>query len=145
MSGYRVPTVLWAVAALETVLALVASVADWPAQFAADGGSPDGAVQWLVEGSAVSAPLALLLLMIVTGALATRRGWIGVLGDLMALPLAAVNLVGALGESLAPDPVTAPRGVLVASGALGVVVAVIVVWAVAHDLRVRRAPKPVRH
>ena len=138
MSEFRVPVVLWGVASLQVVLALVASVADWPAQLSTDRTSPVGVVGWLVKGSAVSAPLVFLAGMVVIGAMATRRGAPGIVGDGLAIAIAIVVAVASLGESFAADPVTAPRAVLIGSGVLGILLALLIVGAVIHDVRLRR-------
>ena len=140
MSEFRVPVVLWGVASLQVVLALVASVADWPAQLSTDRTSPVGVVEWLVKGSAVSAPLVFLAGMVVIGAMAARRGALGIVGNGLAIPIAVFLAVASLGESFAAGPVTAPRSVLIGSGVLGTLLALLIVGAVIHDVRLRRRP-----
>lgn len=138
MSEFRVPVVLWGVASLQVVMALIASVADWPAQLSTDRTSPGGVGEWLVKGSAVSAPLVFIAAMVAIGAIAARRGALGMVGDGLAIPLAAIMAVASLGESFAAGPVTAPRAVLIGSGVLGVLLALLIVGAVIHDVRLRR-------
>jgi hypothetical protein len=104
-----------------------------------DKSTPDGGLlAWFVAGTALSAPIGLILVMVVTGLLAIPRGRVGYLGDTLACVVAAFTLVGSLGESLSPDPVTTPRGVLVLSGVLGVCFALAIVVTVVHDVRLRR-------
>ncbi len=141
MSRYRTPFVLWGIAVAGLVLSLIASVADWPAQLGTDGSSPDGTLQWLVSGTAISSPVGFLVATAIVGALATRDGVIGSIADVLALVVAVFTLIGSLGEAFAPDPVTAPRAVLVASGVLGLTFALLIAWSVFHDLRLRRAMK----
>ena len=138
MGEFRVPVVLWGVASLQVVLALIASVADWPAQLSTDRTSPGGVGEWLVKGSAVSAPLVFLAGMVVIGAMATRRGALGIVADGLAIPIAVLVTVASLGETFAADPVTAPRAVLIGSGVLGVLLALLIVGAAIHDVRLRR-------
>jgi hypothetical protein len=138
MNGYRVPPVLWAIAALQVLLAIVASIADWPAQFAADGSSPDGTLQWIVRGSAVSAPLTLIVGLVVVGLLATRQGALGTAGDVLAVLLGVAMLIGGVGEAVVKNHVDTPRVVPVGSAALSVALAAVVVWAVTLDLRTRQ-------
>lgn len=117
---FRVPVVLWGVASLQVMMALIASVADWPAQLSTDRTSPADTLEWLVKGSAVSAPLVFVVAMLVTGAMATRRGVLGMVGDGLAIAIAVILAVASLGETFAEGPVTAPRAVLIGSGVLGV-------------------------
>lgn len=138
MSRFKVPVVLWGIAGLQVALALIASVADWPAQLSTDRTSPGGIIEWLVKGTAVSAPLLFLAGMVVVGAMALRRGALGFVGDILAIVMAVFTVVASLGESFAADPVTTPRVVLVASGILGIFLALLIVLAVIHDLRLRR-------
>lgn len=138
MSQFRVPVVLWGVASLQILMALAASVADWPAQLSTDRTSPGGVVEWLVTGSAVSAPLVFIAGMAVIGAMAARGGALGMVGDGLAIPVATILVVASLGESFADNPVTAPRAVLIASGVLGTALALLIVGAVIHDVRLRR-------
>jgi len=138
MSRFKVPVVLWGIAGLQVALALIASVVDWPAQLSTDRTSPGGIIEWLVKGTAVSAPLLFLAGMVVVGAMALRRGALGFVGDILAIVMAVFTVVASLGESFAADPVTTPRVVLVASGILGIFLALLIVLAVIHDLRLRR-------
>jgi tellurite resistance protein TehA-like permease len=43
---YRVPLVLWGIAAWQLVMAVVAALAKWPAQFGTDGSSPASCNGW---------------------------------------------------------------------------------------------------
>ena len=138
MSRFKVPVVLWGIALLQVVLALIASVADWPAQLSTDRTSPEGIIEWLVKGTAVSAPLTFLVGMVVVGAMALRRGALGFVGDILAIVMAVFTAVASLGESFATEPVTTPRIVLAGSGVLGIFLTLLIVVAVIHDLRLRR-------
>jgi len=122
------------------VATAVAQIAGWPAQFMADKSTPDGGyLAWLVAGTALSAPLPFVVVMVVAGLLALPRGAIGYVGDVLAVVVAGITLVGSLGETFSPDPVTTPRGVLVASGVLGVLLVGGILATVVHDVRLRRA------
>jgi peptidoglycan/LPS O-acetylase OafA/YrhL len=132
---------VWAV-----VATAVSQLAGWPAQFMSDKSTPDGGyLAWLVAGTALSAPVGFVLLMVVAGLLARPRGPVGYVGDGLAVVVAVVTLVGSLGETFSPDPVTAPRGVLVASGVLGAVIVVGILATVVHDVRLRRAHPRAEH
>ena len=138
MNRFKVPVVLWGIAGLQVALALIASAADWPAQLSTDRTSPEGIIEWLVKGTAVSAPLAFLVGMVVVGAMALKRGALGFVGDILAIVMAVFTAVASLGESFATEPVTTPRIVLAGSGVLGIFLTLLIVVAVIHDLRLRR-------
>ncbi len=139
MNGFRAPWVMFGLAAWAVVATVLAAVAGWPAQFMSDKSTPDGGLlAWFVAGTALSAPIGLVVLMVVAGLLAIPRGRIGYLGDTLSVVIAGFTLVGSLGEALSPEPVTTPRGVLVVSGVLGVAFALAIVAAVVHDVRLRR-------
>ena len=139
MNGFRVPWVMFGLAAWAVVATVLAAVAGWPAQFMSDKSTPDGGLlAWFVAGTALSAPIGLVLVMVVAGLLAIPRGRIGYVGDVLAVIVGAFTLVGSLGETFSPDPVTAPRGVLIVSGVIGVFFALAVVATVVHDVRLRR-------
>lgn len=142
MAGLRVPWALWGIALLQVAMTLVAQAANWPAQFGADGSSPDGVSEWFQKGTALSAPLPFVVGMVVVGALATRRGRVGVAGDVLAFVIALFVLVASLGETFAASPVTAPRWVLVVSGVLGLALAGLISWAAVHDLKLRQGASP---
>jgi uncharacterized membrane protein YccC len=80
-----------------------------------------------------------VLLMVIAGLLAMPRGAVGYVGVGLAVVVAVVTLVGSLGETFSPDPVTAPRSALVVSGVIGVAIAAAILVTVVHDVRVRRA------
>ena len=90
----------------------------------------------------MSAPLPFVVGMVVVGALATRRGRVGVAGDVLAFVIALFVLVASLGETFAASPVTAPRWVLVVSGVLGLALAGLISWAAVHDLKLRQGASP---
>jgi hypothetical protein len=139
VTTYRVPIVLWVVALTGVVLTLVASVGNWPAQFGTDGSSPETVLDWFLSGSALSAPIGSLVVVALVGLLATRDGVAGMIGDGLAVVVTGFLLIGSLAETFAPDPVTAPRAVLIVSGVIGVTFAGFIIWAVIRDVRVRRA------
>jgi hypothetical protein len=90
----------------------------------------------------MSAPVGLLVALVVIGFLATRDGILGQVADWLAFVVAAFLVVGSLGETFAPDPVTTPRGILVVSGIVGLAFASLVVWSAVNDLRKRKSPNP---
>ncbi len=138
MNEFRVPKLMWGIAIWQVAMTLVASVADWPAQFDTDGSSPQGIAQWFQKGTALSAPILFIFAIVVVGVLATRKNFVGVAGVALALVIALLTTVAGLGETFAANPVTSPRGVLIVSGVMGVFFAAMIIWAAMHDLRVRR-------
>ena len=66
--------------------------------------------------------------MVVVGFLATRDGVLGKAADVLTFVVAAILLVGSLGETFAPNPVTTPRAVLVVSGLVGLSSSSLLAW-----------------
>jgi hypothetical protein len=122
--------------AFEALGAVVAIAANWPAQFGAVG--TDAGAEALTRGTALSAPLAPLVVL--AGAVAlVWRGRVRPGAAIMAL-VAVVMLVGALGEALAPATPDVPKAVLLASGAIGVVLAAATAAAAAAAWRAQPRP-----
>jgi hypothetical protein len=139
LNSFRLPFVLWGIALWQILMTFVAYAADWPAQFGSDGSSPDGVAEWFQKGTALSAPMPFIIATAAIGGLATMKGRMGFVGDLLGMVIAAFTIVASLGETFAASPVTAPRGVLIVSGVLGVALAAIIMWAGLRDLRLRRS------
>ena len=111
--------------AFQVLATVVAVAANWPAQFGGVG--TDAGAEALTRGTAMSAPLAPLLVL--AGAVAlVWRGRVRAGAAVMAL-VAAVMLLGGLGEALAPATPDVPKAVLVTSGAIGVAMAAAVIAA----------------
>lgn len=139
MSRFKVPVVLWGIAGFEVSLAFKATMTDLPAQPSTDLTSPEGIIEGLVKSTALSAPLVFLAGVIVVGAMAFLRGSLGKAGDVLAIVIAGFLAVASLGGSFAAGLVTAPRLVLILSGKLGIFLALLIVFAVIYDFRMRRA------
>ncbi len=122
--------------AFEALGAVVAIAANWPAQFGAVG--TDAGAEALTRGTALSAPLAPLVVL--AGAVAlVWRGRVRPGAAIMAL-VAVVMLVGALGEALAPATPDVPKAVLLTSGAIGVAMAAATLVAAAAAWRAQPRP-----
>jgi len=107
--------------ALNLLAAIVGIAVNLPAQFGGVG--TDAAAEVLTRGTAVSAPLLPVVLMVVVVLLAPRRdrwSWVGVA---LAYVTAALVGVGGYGELAAQPTVDTPRAVLVGSGMAWLVVA----------------------
>lgn len=138
MNTYRAPLALWFVAGSSIVLAIVASLADWPAQFMANGQSPEGTIQWIVRGSAISAPVTLIALFALAGFAATRVGTIGKVADYLAILLALAMLIGGVSEAVVENKIDLPLVVTWGSAALSAGLAALVIASVIHDLALRQ-------
>jgi hypothetical protein len=114
----------------------VAVWANWPAQLGAVG--TDAAAEWMTRGTALSAPLAPLVALVVAVVLASLPGWLNRVGGALVVLLSLLFMVAALGEAFAPATPDVPKGVLVASGVVGVLTAAAV------SLVVLRAGAPWR-
>ena len=113
----------------------VAVVAGWPGQLGGAGDPDRVAAEFLSRGTALSAPLALVLVLALAVGLAARRGRAGAVGTVLLVLLGAAFVVGGLGEALAPDSQDVPRAALVTSGAVAVALALAVWMTAAARLR----------
>lgn len=125
---------------------IISIVAGWPAQFGGQGNPDNVAGEFLSRGTVFSPPLALMVALVAFALLATRRGWSGALGGVGLCLLAVATLIGSLGEAFAPSTPDVPRGALVASGVLGVVLCPALLLTGIADLvdRVRARRRPSR-
>ena len=129
---------------LHAVGTVVAVSANWPAQFGGVG--TDAGAEWIARGTALSAPLGPLVVLVVAAVLASLRGWVSRVGEGLVILLSVLFMVGALGEAFAPATEDVSKAVLVASGVLGVMVAgaVLVVVATGGRRRVTARRSAVR-
>ena len=123
---------------LNVVAAVVAVVLNLPAQF--DGVGTDAGEELLSRGTAISAPLFPVVLMVLVVVLAPRRdrwSWVGIA---LAVLLAISVGIGGYGEMTAEPTADTSRAVLVGAGVvwLGVAATLLVLAAVAA-VRARRS------
>jgi hypothetical protein len=111
------------VVALEAVLTVVGVAAEWPTQFGDPGDPDDVARAWIGRGTAVSAPLGPISVLLAAAILSRRRDRWELVGVGLIAVVALLMCIGALGEAFAEATPDVPRGVLVGSGILGVAIA----------------------
>ena len=123
-AGERLGNAAWVVLLANAVAAVVAVVANWPAQFGGVG--TDAGAELLSRGTAISAPLFPVFLILVVAVLARRPdrwGWVGIgVAYLAAITVAT----GGIGEVAAEPTEDTPRAVLLTSGVVWVLVALAV-------------------
>ena len=114
-------TFVGSVLALNVVAALVAVAINWPTQFGRVG--TDAGDDVLTSGTAISAPLLPVVVLLVALLLAGRRGALGWVGIVAAYLAAAIVAVGGFGELVAEPTTDTPRAVLVTAGVAWLLVA----------------------
>lgn len=100
---------------------IVAIVAQWPAQFGGAGDPDEVATEFLSRGTALSPPLAPIVLFAVFTALAIRHNGWGTAGVVGVMLLSIVFIIGSLGEAFAPSTPDVPSSALITSGVVGTV------------------------
>ena len=111
--------------ALNVLATVIAVAANLPAQFGGVG--TDAGEEFLTRGTAISAPLLPVALMLVVVLLASRRdrwGWVAVA---LAYVLAVLVGIGGVGEMVAEPTADASAAVLTASGIGWLIVAGVLV------------------
>ena len=106
---------------------------NWPAQFGEVG--TDAGAEWASRGTALSAPVAPLVVLVFGTLMAAYAGRLRVIGVCLVCVLAVLFMVGGLGEAFAAATVDVPKQVLVGSGAIGVLSALAVLTIGVTDLR----------
>ncbi len=122
----------WTVAAT-----LLAVTFNWPAQFGGVG--TDAASEFMVRGTAISAPLPPVILLVVTIVLVVRQDswqWVAI-GS--ASLCGAALVVGSTGEMLAAGTVDVSKIVLVFSGVTGIVIGAVFIAVTVAAVRERNA------
>jgi hypothetical protein len=107
------------VLALQVIATVVAIIADWRTCFDHAGAARPVSSAFAAHGSAISAPLAALVLLAAGGLLTRARGrwsWVGA-GAVCLVALAMIW--GAIGEVASSPSVFTPRAVLVVSCVFG--------------------------
>jgi hypothetical protein len=129
------------VLAVQVVLTIVGVAAEWPTQFGDPGDPEDVETEWIARGTAVSAPLGPMVVLLVGALLAQRLDRWALVGIALTAIVAVVMLIGALGEAFADSTSDVPRGVLVGSGVLSGTLAVVLLvlcWRALATHRSRR-------
>lgn len=126
-----------AVIVLNVVTAAVAVWMNWPTQFGRVG--TDAGADVLTSGTAISAPMAPLALLVVSLLLVRAGGRWTIAGLVGFCLVAVVFLIGGLGEAFAPATADVSKTVLVASGiGASAIVAPMLVLAVTAFTELRR-------
>ena len=127
--------------ALNVLATIVAVAVNLPAQFGGEG--TDAGQEFLTRGTAISAPLLPVVLMVLIVVLATRRdrwSWVAVA---VAYLTAVMVGTGGVGEMTAEPTADTSRAVLVTAGVAWLAVAVVLVaLATAALVRARRKATP---
>jgi hypothetical protein len=124
---------------LNVVAAAVAIAVNWPSQFGQV--RTDASEDFLAAGTAISAPVLPVALLLVTLLLASRRGAWGWVAIGAAYLTAILLFVGAVGEFVAEGTADTPKSVLVTAGVAWAVIAVILVVLATGAAKDRRRPK----
>jgi len=121
------------VLALQLVLTAVAVAANWPAQFGGEG--VDASAEFLTRGTAISAPLLPLFVLALSIAALLADRAVALAGTLGVGVVAGLTVVGSLGEAVAAPTAEVGRAVLLASGAIGLLLAGLLIGLVLGTLR----------
>ena len=125
-----------AVLVLNVLAAAVAVAFNWPSQFGSVG--TDAGDELLTRGTAISAPLLPVALLVVSLLLVWRGGRALVAGILGVLITAAMVLIGGIGELTAAGTSDTPKAVLVVAGVVWILIAAFLAWLAVAALRERR-------
>ena len=129
-------TAAFAMLGYQVAATVVAVVANYPSQF--DHVGTDAGDELFSRGTALSAPVPILLALAAAAAFALRRGWLSLVGAIVVGLIAIVFVIGSLGEAFADPTPDVSKPVLVSSGVTGAVLSVALLAAAALDVR-RRA------
>jgi hypothetical protein len=132
------------VLALNLIATVVAIAVNWPSQFGQVG--TDAAEEFLLAGTAISAPLLPVVLLVVVVLLARRPDALGWVAIVAAYLTALVVFIGAMGELVAEPTADTPKSVLTAAGVawclVGIMLALLATTAVVERRRTNGAPSP---
>lgn len=121
---------------LNLLAAAVAVALNWPSQFGSVG--TDAGAELLTRGTAISAPLLPVALLVVSLLLVWRGGRALVVGAVGALLTAVVVLIGGIGELTAKATSDTPKAVLVVAGLAWILIAAFLAWLAVGALREQR-------
>lgn len=131
-----------AVLILNVVAAIVAVIANWPAQFGQVG--TDAGAEVLSSGTAISAPLIPVAALLVVALFAHRQGALGWVAIVAALFAAASVIIGGFGELMAEPTANTPKAVLTVGGLVwllvGITLIILAVSAAVERLRRKKLP-----
>ena len=131
-----------AILALNVVATVVAVVVNLPSQFGRVG--TDAGSEFLTSGTAISAPLLPVVLLIAVAALAPRRdrwGWVGVAAGYLTAVVVATGGIGEIGAEPTEDT---SRAVLVGAGVVWLAIALALVVLTTAAVRERRSGTTAR-
>jgi len=139
-ANHRLRTFALVVAVANVVATIVAIIANWPSQFGQVG--TDAGEEFVLTGTAISAPLLPMVLFVIVVALATRSGGLGWGAIGAAYAVAILTGIGAYGELVAEPTADTPRSVLLAGGLAWALIALgFLVLATMAAAERRRAPQ----
>jgi hypothetical protein len=122
--------------------AVLAVIFEWPTQFDGSGRPDITTGEFISKGTATSIPIVPWLAVAGFALLLRSRRWWGTLAAVGLCLLAVVFFAGSLGEAFADETPYVPRAVLITSGAVGAVLATLLVLAgiaeLADRFRTRR-------
>ena len=128
---------------LNVVATVVAILANWPSQFGAV--RTDAGDDFLTAGTAISAPVLPVVLLVMVALLARRHGAPGWIAVGAALTTAVLFFIGAMGELAAEPTVDTPKAILVGAGIawtlVAMILALLAVMAAGERLRERRGDR----
>lgn len=116
----RLMLVSLALLAVMVLGALIAVSQGWPAQFGGGGDPDDVAGEAVTRGTALSPPLAPVVVFVVALLMAVRRGVVGIARGVLLILVSLAFVVGGLGEAFAAPTADIPRAALIVSGLLAV-------------------------
>ena len=134
----RLLSVSLALLAVMVVGTVVSVGQGWPAQFGGGGNPDDVAGEALTRGTALSPPLAPVVVFVLALLMGLRRGVLRIVGSVLLILVSLAFIVGGLGEAFAAPTDEVPRAALVISGLLAVGLGAAVVFAAAARLRDKR-------
>jgi len=103
----------------QVVATPVAIIFRWPYQVNGPGDPNNVASEFVSSGTAISAPVTILAVLVLLTLLVTSPRWWGTLSAALFCLVAVLMVIGSLGEAFAPPTFDVPRTVLVASGVVG--------------------------
>ena len=124
---------------LNAVAAVVAVAANWPSQFGDVG--TDAGSDVLTRGTAISAPLLPVVLLLVVIVLARRPNALGWVAIVVAYVTALMVGIGGVGEMVADETSDVSKAVLVTAGIVWLVVASTLAWLATRAAAERRAAR----